>query len=331
MTARHALLRLLSAAPDLNLFERDTVGQADCRAPLLDLFVAAFLREASRQAALGLIQSAVADEESLTALRGRFLAGENVRRNTVRPDRLHCRFDDLTVDNPLNRYVRAAIERSQRMITRSATHRLWMETRARYDRVSAMPLGIKDSPSKRLTRSTRRYSRLLSWADRILSMSTPSLSSGGDAASGLLFDMQKLFEHAVYLRCIKEAGAKESVSRPRGNLPLARHKSGSEHFGLRPDVVITGASTEQISRIVDAKWKWIDTRKHDLDVSSHDIHQVATYAMRYGCTDVCLIYPAVDGRDANESKKTFRVTLGGTMHSSSLEILISIRTISVFL
>jgi 5-methylcytosine-specific restriction enzyme subunit McrC len=61
---------------------------------------------------------------------------------------------------------------------------------------------------------------------------------------------------------------------------------------MRPDAAVL--EDGQCLRIYDTKWKMLNTSKPDLGVSQADIYQMASYASRYDCDQISLLYPRDD-------------------------------------
>ena len=67
---------------------------------------------------------------------------------------------------------------------------------------------------------------------------------------------------------------------------------------MKPDFTLCRhETTNQITLIADAKWKLLDTRKPGDNITTADLYQIQSYASRYQCTSVALIYPSHDNFD----------------------------------
>ena len=63
---------------------------------------------------------------------------------------------------------------------------------------------------------------------------------------------------------------------------------------MRPDISVV-ADDDTVERIYDAKWKRLDATAAYHGVSGDDIYQMASYAGRYRCGRLTLLYPPSDG------------------------------------
>lgn len=198
--SRGALLAMLRSARQVAITKISPVPQRAVHAPLLDIFIEAFLQCALDQARRGLLSRYVAHADDLPVVKGRFQANGHVRRNLARPHLLHCEYDEFTADNAYNRAVRATLEACRPWASRASTQRMWFETHARYASISAVKMSAADVLRLPRDRTTHRYGPLLTWCEWLLAMTSPALSAGASQAPGLLFDMNKLFEAHVGAR-----------------------------------------------------------------------------------------------------------------------------------
>lgn len=307
--SRGALLAMLHSARQVAITKVGTAPQQAVRAPLLDVFIEAFLYCALDQARRGLISRYVAHADDLPVIKGRFQA-RHVRRNLARPHLLHCEYDEFTADNAYNRAVRATLDACRTWIFDGNTQRLWFETHARYASISSVRMLAKDVASLSRDRTTHRYDPLLKWCEWILAIASPAISAGVTNAPGLLFDMNKLFEAHVIKLEHKDAGADRVVHSQGPPLHLATRCS-KDVFLLKPDITVwktdEKSGTVSIERVVDAKWKRLNPSAPDYGVDEADVYQLLAYAMRYGCKVLELAYPTPESAEGQTEYPSFRI------------------------
>ncbi|RYH00115.1 MAG: restriction endonuclease [Alphaproteobacteria bacterium] len=311
--SRGALLAMLHSARQVAITKVGTAPQHAVRAPLLDIFIEAFLHSALDQARRGLISRYVTHADDLQVIKGRFEAHGHVRRNLARPHLLHCEYDEFTADNAYNRAVRATLDACRTWVINGNTQRLWFETHARYANISSVRISAPDVASLPRDRTTHRYEPLLTWCERILAMASPAMSVGTTQAPGLLFDMNKLFEAHVAKREEDAAGPDCIVHKQGPPLHLAVRGS-TNVFLLKPDITVwrtdqNGANLS-IERVVDAKWKVLNPAIPDFGVDEADVYQLLAYATRYGCKFLELAYPMLDGVIERRRGRGSRRTIG---------------------
>ncbi|WP_236862156.1 McrC family protein [Burkholderia pseudomallei] len=327
--SRAALLTMLHRASDIVITNVGNVPQQAVRAPLLDIFIEAFLHCALEQARRGLLSRYVTQVEDLPTVKGRFHAHGHVRRNLGRPHLLHCEYDEFTADNAYNRAVRATLEVCRGWIARESTQRLWSETQARFASVSSVRMSAADVHQLPRGRMTRRYESTLTWCEWLLSMTSPAMSAGTAHAPGLLFDMNKLFE--AYVSSLEEAAAgDERIVHRQGPVQALAIHGESEAFTLKPDITVwhtapDGTATE-IDRILDAKWKRLDRRARHWGVEQADVYQLVAYGLRYCCRQLELVYPHQDELGFG-TMPTFEIANQGLMNG---DFRIVVRTVPLW-
>lgn len=311
--SRGALLAMLRSAGQITITNVGPVPQKAVRAPLLDIFIEAFLHSALEQARRGLLSRYMTNVDDLPVVKGKFQAHGHVRRNLARPHLLHCEYDEFTTDNGYNRAIRATLEVCRTWVERAATQRLWFETHSRYAGITSVRISGSDVARLPRNRTTRRYETVLKWCEWLLSLASPALSAGAQQAPGLLFDMNKLFEaHAARLEELA-SGSERIVSTQGPPLHLA-NRGSDDVFLLKPDITVwhigQDGSPSTIDRVVDAKWKRLEPQASDFGVDQADIYQLLAYAWRYGCTTLELAYPMPDALDEHILEPVFDINDG---------------------
>ena len=329
--SRGALMAMLHSARQVAITKIGPVPQHAVRAPLLDIFIEAFLHCALEQARRGVLSRYVSHADDLPVIKGRFQAHGQVRRNLARPHLLHCEYDEFTTDNAYNRAVRATLEACRSWISRTGTQRLWFETHTRYASASPVKMSAADVARLPRDRTTHRYATVLTWCEWLLALASPALSSGVLHAPGLLFDMNKLFEaHAARLEVVN-AGIDRIVHTQGPPLHLANSGQG-DVFLLKPDITVwyvgQDGAASTIDRLVDAKWKRLDPHASDFGVDEADVYQLLAYALRYGCQRLELVYPtAVPDSDGLGERRVLKIAAIG---EARLPVEIRVKTVALW-
>ncbi|MCY3875205.1 MAG: hypothetical protein OXF88_13040, partial [Rhodobacteraceae bacterium] len=130
---RNALVHMLVVAYDLRVADSALADMARQKHDLLELLIRLFATRLLAAVQCGLPRRYIACEEDLRLLRGRLDIVRQFTRHAVRPDRLACRFDELSEDTPLNRVLKAVISRLARVTRSAANARLLAELAARFE------------------------------------------------------------------------------------------------------------------------------------------------------------------------------------------------------
>lgn len=291
---RDVLLRLLRLSESFPLFRHLPAGQQLRRAPLLEVFIAAFFQAIRGVVRGGLLRQYLEHEEDINLVRGRIALPRQLGAHANRQDLVACVFDELSADNLWNRVLKKALRATRPWLRAAELSRQWIELMGVLDQVDDTRLGHADVARLVFDRRAERYRDAIGWARWILALLTPALRAGRHEAPALLFDMNKLFESAVSA-VLRKAGshpALEIASQDRDQA-LAVLISGHDAercFTLRPDLLLRQSG--QVVVIADTKWKLIgrDGKGRPCPTQA-DMYQMHAYASAYRCKDLALIYP----------------------------------------
>ena len=294
---RGTLLRLLREAYDLPLFSGGEVDHGLLERELLDVFVLAYLRTLATLIRAGLLRRYEGREEDLGVIRGRLLLKQQVTVHAMRMDRIACRFDELTNDNPWNQVLKAALVAVRPWARGLESGRLWLEMAAAFDEIELRSDALALLRQLTPNRQARHYDSALRWAGWILQLLSPDLRRGTSSAPELLFDMNRLFEAAVaakFRRQARSSGLQVHAQARGRHLAISCAKPEQGHFELRPDLVLRQG--DEVLAVADTKWSAIEkNRRGHLVPAGHHAYQINAYAAAYPCKEVALIYPWSEG------------------------------------
>lgn len=154
--------------------------------------------EVRRAAPLGLVRDYRQYEESLPTLRGRIDVGSQVTRRLGQPIPLDCRYQEYDEDTPLNRVIKAGIQRLlglpgiERRVANQLRHHLRLF--AAVADVSYAPSAVPDLRYSRLTSSWEAAGRI---AELILRADSVRDTLGEVQGASFTVDMNKLFEQFI--------------------------------------------------------------------------------------------------------------------------------------
>lgn len=291
--SRGTFLRLLRLAPDVPVFAQGAVGHDLRRHSLLEVFITAYFDALSQLVRAGLLRRYRTEDDDIGLIRGRLLIGRQASANAMRIDRLACRFDELTIDNPWNQVLKAALHIVRPWLGGIDTGRRWLELTATFDEVSlqrdALAL-LEQLPSDR---QVQHYQSALRWAGWILRLLSPSVRAGGQQAPELLFDMNRLFESAVASVLRKRSRGTDTrvaTQETGGHLAVLQHASSQPMFALRPDLVMRNAGA--VVAVGDTKWTRVNVSAGGWMVPSEPhAYQMQAYASVYPSDEFVLLYP----------------------------------------
>lgn len=303
--SRGVLVAMLRATKTLSASPTQNATIHEQRVHLLDQFIIEFCRRVESALTQGAIAQYVRQEDSLPAIRGRVDVIWHLRSSTVDRSRIHCAFDERTIDNEHNRALKFVLHKLRMAATSAQTKGLVAALTHRFDQVADTPTTPKAIESLRFDRLNNRWQVIFERAAWLLRGIFPDVRAGTTEGPGLLFNMERLFERFVGARLRQtweHAGFGDyevQLQAPQKYLAPAERA-----FLLKPDVTILSGG-EPI-RILDTKWKDLTDGEPLGAVSSEDAYQMATYAMRYGCPTITLIYPSM-GRTRGTSATRLQI------------------------
>ena len=288
-TVRQALTRMLAVAWNLPIADNEPTLLATQRTNLLEVLIGLFVDRLLVAVRRGLPHRYREKEDDLAFLRGKLDIPRQLARHAVRPDRLACRFEELSVDTPLNRVFKAAVTRLALMSGSATNLRLLAELAARFEFVGKSSVPAREPV--RLDRTNTAFHRLYQLAQALLGSEWQSTTHGSSEGFGLLFPMNDLFE-AFVGRTMRATLAPRSVNlQHSGNYALegdyAVEGNGERKrlFALRPDIVVDG------DIVIDTKWKSLKAGEAMFGVKQDDVYQMLAYARAYQARRLVLLYP----------------------------------------
>ena len=293
---RGALLQLLRESDGFALREHLPTGHNTARAPLLDVFVAAFFDAVRDIARGGLLRRYRSFEDDLTVVRGRLDVPRQFGRLANRPDRIACAFDELSADNVWNRVLKHALRLTGPRVRSMELRRRWVELMALFDDVGDQIITTDRIDTLRFDRQALRYRVSIAWARLIIGVLTPRVRSGASEAPGLLFDMNALFQNAITSALRRRAPSGSRIRSSGSARPLATivEPGRRKAFALNPDLLIERGG--RIQAVADTKWKRPKVIAGGfIRPSEADVYQMHAYATTYDCDTAVLIYPWHDG------------------------------------
>jgi 5-methylcytosine-specific restriction enzyme subunit McrC len=293
---RTLLLQMLACLRAFRHIQTRTAHIAARRMPLLEVFIAEFLRAVESVVAYGLRGNYVSRRSNLAVLRGKLVIGQHMRHNLCRRDRFLVEHDEFLLDRPVNRLLHTALLRVLRWTTEPASQR---RSRVLLQVFAEIPVSShpkSDWQRIQLGRDMSYYAEALAWARLILDLESPLASTGVHSAPSLLFPMEAVFEAFVARSLPRQLVLGSILKSQLATKHLVRHNS-ADWFRLKPDLLIKCEHTSEYQVLLDTKWKLIDASKGDgknkYGISQSDIYQLHAYGHSYlnGVGDLVLVYP----------------------------------------
>lgn len=325
--SRGMLIRLLREASHVPVFKHLPASQRLQQAPLLEVFISAFLDDVAQIVRGGLLRQYREEEGDLLVVRGAIHFARQFAVNANRPDRLACRFDELTADNVWNQSVRAGIWAVKPWIANVSLYRQWSELAAVFDEVYPTTVTWQSLDRLVFNRQAERYRAAIEWVRWIVRLLSPGLRAGANHAPGLLFDMNVLFQEAIAGALRRRAVFEHVEVETKADDHFLARVSGAIHgraFRLKPDLVLRRGP--EVIAIGDTKWKRLEVgASGTLVPDEDDVYQMLAYAAAYHCQDLVLIYPWHSGL-AGSSETRFELPPIGDLRPAVSIVCVDMRS-----
>ncbi len=298
--ARQLLIEMLCCLQEFRHVQMDSAKLSAARMPLLEIFIAEFLRTVEHIVKRGLRSDYASRQDNLFALRGKLLMAPHLRQNLFRADRFFTEHDEFSTNRPENRLLHSALRQALLLSSSQANQQLCRELGFVFADIPVSKQPRLDFQRIRLDRGMGYYEDALAWARLLLEEESPLTGLGRHIAPSLLFPMEAVFEAFVAKHLAKQLARLLILKTQVGNHHLVRHRE-QNWFRLKPDLLIRESNRDVL--VLDTKWKLLDALKANgsekYGLSQADLYQLHAYGQSYlnGKGDVVLIYPKTDAFD----------------------------------
>jgi len=300
-SAAKNFLYLLAYTHNLNLHSQTLSTLRTSHGTWLELLTRLFVVELMTQLQQGFHEDYVRREEMLPYIRGRWNISRQFTRQPNLIKGLDVSFDDYSPDTQLNRILRYTIEHLQ-MVTRDSQNRNMLADLDSW----MMPVRTKiqifvdELDRIQFTRLNERYKPVFQLARLFIEGQTVQLIAGGQRAYAFVFDMDRLFETFVgkllqtkHQQILPEAWKDYQIelqgSKSKLHLIYPPVPDDKPMFYLKPDILLWYLGTPKL--IIDTKNKALPLNLPYREIAEGDVYQVLTYASRFQCPDILLLYP----------------------------------------
>ena len=298
---RRELVHMLAVALDLEIAVGPLTALGTQHESLLEMLIRLFCTKLFEAVHRGLPRRYIPHAEDLPALRGRLDVVRQFSALVASPQRLACRFDELSPDIALNQIMKAAVKRLSELARAADNRRRLRELAFAFSDIADVPIPALRWDEAVIDRTNARWGELKRLARLLLGDHFQTTSRGRDPGYALLFEMNMLFEAYVGRLLARALIADGFGVRLQGGgryclIELgADGSSGSRRFLTRPDIIVSRGGTPRL--IVDTKWKRLAPQVDDpkRGVTQADVYQLMAYGRLYSCSELMLLYPHHDG------------------------------------
>lgn len=277
---KSVLLFMLCKVHRLNVTSESYSSQKLRSSTILDFFIIRFLNEVESILHQGLVKAYSAKSETVTALKGRLLFSEQIRKNLVHKERFSVKHTVYDRSHIMNRIIRQTL-----ICISSSSINIFHRQRANkylasFPELQGVKVEEKLFANLQYDRKTQRYKEVMSLCELLLFNNMPDLFYGHANTFAMLFDMNRLWEEFVYITLRKYLPKQLSVG-------SQVRKRFWQSKSIKPDIVIRDIATPDRIFVLDTKWK----QPVGLNPSDADLHQMYVYYKYFNAYKVALIYP----------------------------------------
>jgi 5-methylcytosine-specific restriction enzyme subunit McrC len=246
-------------------------------------------------------------EEELSTLRGRLNFPDYVRNRAVGKQQvLPCTFDSFQPDNRFNRILKDVASRLRQFTRHALSRRLLEEIRFQLAEVSDQRACLADCDQVHLPPLFADFNVVLAYCRLFLGNHSPLASTNTtQSVFALLLPTEKIFEEFIAGFLQQHFASRFQISAQASDLYLATQHGASGtvgRFNLQHDLLLhpkapSGLPKDHVSAlpiILDTKYKTLPLGPAGPDpssISSADMYQLTSYAVRRGSAQNYLLYP----------------------------------------
>jgi 5-methylcytosine-specific restriction enzyme subunit McrC len=289
---RDRLIHMLARVFDLEIASGPITDLAWQQDDLLEILIRLFCDRLFEAVHRGLPRRYIGQEADLSALRGRLDVKRQFTVLAVSPQKLACRYENLSSDIALNQIVKAAVNLVSTIARTPENQRRLAELSFAFSEVSVIPITQLPWDRVILDRTNICWAALLQFAKLLLGKRFQTTSTGAGRGFSLLFEMNTLFEEYIgrtLRRALAGSGFDVRLQGPHDHALVA--DNGTNRFATRPDIVVSRGA--ELMLIIDTKWKRLTGAIDDprRGVGQADVYQMMAYSQVYRCSRLMLLYP----------------------------------------
>ncbi|MBO5483148.1 MAG: hypothetical protein J5978_07495 [Spirochaetaceae bacterium] len=282
---RRRLCRMLSVTKTLDIRQTEKSSQGTFNHSLWEIFYKYYLLLVEDLVKTGLIKSYRKEEKNRTALKGKLNFSKQISKNLIHQEKFYTNSFVYDKDSLLNQIIIKGLRIISRHPSIIYEAKSLLECFEDIQDISTASIDWERVELFKRERKTEKYTSALIFAEMIIKGTNPNLSTGQYNVTGIMFDMNVLFEKYVA----------QTMMRFFPNKIYTQKASRIWETRLAiPDIVYKKNNQETI--IFDTKWKKIIT---NIDVASQDIYQQYVYCKLYSANKAFLIYPWYNGIENN--------------------------------
>jgi 5-methylcytosine-specific restriction enzyme subunit McrC len=241
---------------------------------LLDLYYQLFLQEVENLLKKGLYSTYQPEYQNSSTLKGKIVFHRHLSKNYIHRERFYSTYQSRSFDNSFNQIIYQAL---LHLFALGLTPQLQDQLKRLLVYFPEVSTTTLHSINYLMFNRMNSYYRVaIDMAQVILSQSGHLLKAGKTPFSGILFDMNKLFEEYIYRQL-------------RQVIPSVQRQQATPFWNrrtIRPDITL---ELEGQKIVIDTKWKILNK----VNPPMTDLQQAYIYSQYFDAQQTVLVYPNV--------------------------------------
>lgn len=242
---------------------------------ILEVFIFVFCRDISALLKKGIKKSYIRKTENLPYYKGKLNFSEHINHNIVLKNKFFVDYSDFCQDIPENRILKSACLYLMNKTNFEDNKKIIKRFLIEFADVSVCTNLDRDLQETQLNRLHAYYARPLQYAEFFLRHDSFMPFKGRKLLPALLFPLNELFEDYIE-NLLKDYKIKKD-NKIDYHIQYSKYNliSTGELFNTRMDFVIFKGDN---ALVLDAKWKVLNVKDNELEVSQADLYQLYSYA-----------------------------------------------------
>ncbi len=278
---KNILLKMLKTLKNSPFKKLSKTSLQTTNMSIFEIFISMFLDELTELVKKGIKADYLSKEENSTFLKGKIKLNTHLQKNLLNKEKFYIEFDEYSTDRAENKLIKSTMQKLYQISNSLKNKQRLREFLFIFDDVKSSKNIGSDFKKCKNDRSMIHYVETLEWCKIFLNNESFCPYKGEKHAHALLFDMNLLFESYVAYYFKKNYRDRKVKTQDKQYKLIESPKL----FQLKPDIVIDN------NIVMDTKWKVIDSRKNNFNISQSDLYQMYAYGKKYNSSNIYLIYP----------------------------------------
>jgi len=293
-TARKNLFHLLSLA-GLIPFYKSEISQYGKEQDFFEFLVSLFLSDLENVMGSHYHHEYIHQSEDIGTLKGKL----NFQKQVIKlPSQLHtfsCNYDEFTIDNPLNRIIKAALKKIQEICRNEDNKKRAFNFYSLMHEIQDETIAFGSISRLHFSRLNEKYENIIEFCSMILFGSTYSANEGPHHYYALIFDMNLVFEKYI-ARLLRNSLSEYTFDCQSDLYLVSEHEPVFKYTRTKkrmiPDIIVR--ENGKSLAIIDTKYKPDLSKGY---ISNSDTYQMLAYSVANESDRAVLLYPQLPNQD----------------------------------